>query len=86
MEFQRVSERLRTEIVQRNHSMQTFNSYNASLRIFCKYFPDKKDSEHINSEQIYTHTSVGFKKRLPNPFDEVQKKPANVYPLRKTGT
>jgi site-specific recombinase XerD len=54
MEFQPVSERLKTEIVQRNHSMQTFYLYQSALKSFCGYFKDRHDFEHINSDEIKT--------------------------------
>lgn len=54
MKFQPVSERLKTEIIQRNYSKQTFYSYESAMRLFCEYFPDRSDFEHINSNDIKT--------------------------------
>jgi integrase/recombinase XerD len=45
---------------------------------------DMVDHASITTTQIYTHTSVTMKRRLPNPLDK--KKPANVFEFRRTGT
>ena len=52
MRFQCVSERLRIELRQRNYSLQTFNSYSSAIRMFCEYFKDRNDFEHVNSSEI----------------------------------
>ena len=52
MDSERIFRDLKTETTQRNYSMQTFNSYKSSLRIFCDYFKDKDHPININSKEI----------------------------------
>ena len=50
MDSERIFRDLKTETIQRNYSIQTYNSYKASLRIFCDYFKNKDHPININSK------------------------------------
>lgn len=52
MDSERIFRDLKIETTQRNYSIQTYNSYKASLKIFCDYFNKTDHPVNINSKAI----------------------------------